>query len=138
MSGSNSSAPGSSARPEAVSFTVHSVASPDVADAARRTASGRWKMLAVLAVCAPPGLASYFTYFVVRPSARNNYGELITPPRELPDDLALRRLGGEPVPAASLRGQWLLVVVGGSGCDAHCEKQLFVQRQLRETLGRER
>jgi len=138
MSGSNSSAPGSGALPEAVSFTVHSVASPDAGDAARRTARGRLKMLAVLAVCAAPVIASYFTYFVIRPEGRSNYGELITPTRDLPADLALRRLDGSSVDPATLRGQWLLVVVGEAKCDARCEKQLYLQRQLRETLGGEK
>ena len=39
---------------------------------------------------------------------------------------------------AALRGQWLLAVVHGSDCPAACERQLFVQRQLREMLGKER
>ena len=138
MSGSNSSAPGSGATPEAVSFTVHSVASPELDEGVRRTSSGRLKMLAVLAVCAAPVIASYFTYFVIRPEARNNYAELITPTRDLPVDLPLRDLAGAGVKADSLRGQWLLVVVGAAGCDARCEKQLYIQRQLRETLGRDR
>jgi len=138
MSGSNSSAPASGAAPEAVSFTVHSVGSPEMADAARRTSRGRLKMLGVLAVCAAPVIASYFTYFVIRPEGRNNYGELITPPRDLPVDLPLRRLAGDSVAPATLRGQWLLVVVGAADCDARCEKQLYLQRQLRETLGREK
>src|ERR1700704_2861351 len=128
MSGSTSSAPGSAAMPDALSFTVHSVAPPELGDAARRTASGRLKMLAVLAVCAAPVIASYLTYFVIRPQARNNYGELITPPRDLPADLPLRRLSGDGVPSASLRGQWLLVVVGAAACDARCEAQLYLQR----------
>jgi len=138
MSGSNSSAPGSGAAPEGLSFTVHSVASPELDEGARRTSSGRLKMLAVLAVCAAPVIASYFTYFVIRPETRSNYGELVTPTRDLPVDLPLRDLAGASVKADSLRGQWLLVVVGGAGCDARCEKQLYIQRQLRETLGRER
>jgi cytochrome oxidase Cu insertion factor (SCO1/SenC/PrrC family) len=121
-----------------LSFTVHSVASPELDEGARRTSSGRLKMLAVLAVCAAPVIASYFTYFVIRPETRSNYGELVTPTRDLPVDLPLRDLAGASVKADSLRGQWLLVVVGGAGCDARCEKQLYIQRQLRETLGRER
>jgi hypothetical protein len=121
-----------------VSFTVHSVATPDIGDAARRTAHGRLKMLAVLAVCAAPVIASYYTYFVVRPEGRTNYAELITPPHELPADLALRSLGGERVDPATLKGQWLLVVVAAADCDARCEKQLYIQRQVRETLGRDK
>jgi hypothetical protein len=135
MSGSNSSAPGSSVAPEPLSFTVHSMPSPALGDTARRTAAGRLKMLAVLAVCAAPVVASYLTYFVFRPESRNNYSELITPPRELPDYLPLAGLAGEPVKPANLRGQWLLVVVGDAACDAGCEQNLLLQRQLRETLG---
>ncbi len=41
--------------------------------------AGRWKMLAVLAVCAAPIIASYLTYFVIQPTSRNNYGDLIDP-----------------------------------------------------------
>ena len=95
-------------------------------------------MLMVLAVCATPVIASYFTYFVIKPQARTNYSELITPTREMPEALAMGNLAGDSVTAASLHGQWLLVVVAGGACDALCEKQLYVQRQLRETLGREK
>lgn len=141
MSGSNSSAPGSdhSAASEPaspLSFTVHSMPSPDLS--ARRTASGRLKMLAVLGVCAAPVIASYFTYFVIRPEGRTNYSEFVTPPRALPDTLPLRNLAGEPVSAPSLHGQWLVVVVAGGACDMHCEAHLVLQRQLRETLGKEK
>ena len=141
MSGSKSSAPASDPRvgvdpASALGLTVHSMPTPDLTT--RRTASGRLKMLLVLAVCAAPVLASYFTYFVIRPQGRTNYSELITPPRELPKTLALRSLAGEPVAATRLHGQWLMVVVAGGACDAPCEKQLYLQRQLREPLGRER
>jgi cytochrome oxidase Cu insertion factor (SCO1/SenC/PrrC family) len=117
-------------------MTVHSMPTPDLSE--RRTASGRLKMLLVLLVCATPVIASYLTYFVIKPQGRTNYSELITPPRELPQSLALRNLAGEPVEATGLRGQWLLIVVAGGACDAACEKHLYIQRQLRETLGREK
>jgi len=133
MSGSNSSLRDAGA--EALTFTVHDVAPPDVAT--QRTRSGRLKMLLVLAVCAAPVIASYLTYFVVRPGARTNYGTLIDPPRPLPA-LPLRTLDGRPLAAATLKGQWLLVAVGPAACDAACEGRLFMQRQLREMLGRER
>jgi hypothetical protein len=122
-------------------MTVHSVATPDLSDPREaersRTRRGRVRMLLVLLVCAAPVIASYLAYFVVRPEGRTNYGELILPTRSLPA-LALRTLDGAEVPAASLRGQWLLVVVAPSTCGERCEAQLFMQRQLREMLGRER
>jgi hypothetical protein len=135
MSGSNSSARDAVAA-EPVSLTVHSVAAPDV-DGARRTRLGRLKMLAVLAVCASPVIASYLAYFVFKPEGRTNYGALILPTRPMPA-LPLTTLDGQPLAAASLKNQWLLVAVGPAGCDAACEKRLYMQRQLREMLGRER
>ena len=140
MSGSNSSAPNTSAAPaEPLTLTVHSVPVPEPAAAAhqRRTASGRLRMLLVLAVCAAPVVASYLSYFVLRPEGRSNYGALILPTRAMPA-LTLTTLAGQRVDAAALKGQWLLVAVGPSSCDAACEKRLYTQRQLREMLGRER
>jgi hypothetical protein len=50
----------------------------------------------------------------------------------------LQALDGRAVDAAALRGQWLLLALGGGACDAACDKRLYTQRQLREMLGRER
>ena len=120
-------------------LTVHSMPAPRLGDgSARRTSSGRWKMLLVLAVCTAPVIASYLTYFVIRPEGRSNYSELITPLRPIPADLPLVDLAGRPVAAETLKGQWLLVVVAGGACDTACERHLWLQRQLRETLGREK
>ena len=137
MSGSNSSVRDAAARAEAVGLTVHSMPAPELQSDARRTRVGRIKMLLVLLVCAAPVVASYFSYFVLRPQARSNYSSLVLPTRSLPA-LPLRTLGGKPVEAASLRGQWLLLAVGPAGCDQACQKRLYMQRQLREMLGRER
>ncbi len=107
-------------------------------EARRRTALGRAKMLLVLLVCAAPVVASYLTFYVLRPEGRSNYGTLIEPSRAVPADLPLTDLDGGRVSAASLKGQWLLVVVGRGGCDRDCEQRLFQQRQLREMTGRDR
>lgn len=118
-------------------MTVYDLGEAEPAAQQRRTSLGRWKMLLVLAVCAAPVVASYLTYFVIKPDGRTNYGALIQPTRSLPD-LTLHTLDGQAVPARSLRGQWLLVVVGPAACGAACEQRLYAQRQLREMLGRER
>ena len=91
MSGSKSS-DGSFARaaslpPEAraehpLGLTVHTL--PEAGEAvatAQRARHGRWKMLGVLLICAAPVVASYFTYYVIRPEGRRVYGELINPQR---------------------------------------------------------
>ncbi len=142
MSGFESSAPANAVAPEGaglLNFSVHSLPSPDaLARDPARTRRGRLQMLAVLLVCAAPVVASYLAYFVVRPQARSNYSELIVPPRPLPAALPLADLSGAAVSALSLRGQWLLVVVSGGACAAACERHLWLQRQLHESLGGEK
>jgi len=125
---------------EPLGLTVHSMPSPNQAlDGAegRRTVLGRWKMIAVMLMCAAPVIASYFTYYVIRPEGRSVYGELIDPQRTLPV-LTVADRAGAPVDLATLKGQWLLVAVADAACDALCEQQLYLQRQLRESLGREK
>ena len=147
MSGSKSS-DGSFARaaslpPEAraehpLGLTVHTL--PEAGEAvatAQRARHGRWKMLGVLLICAAPVLASYFTYYVIRPEGRRVYGELINPQRTVPA-LTASTLDGGAKRLESLKGQWLLVSVAGGDCDPACQKHLYLQRQLRESLGKEK
>jgi hypothetical protein len=117
-------------------LAVHDMSAPELAADPRR-AVGRLKMLLILLVSAAPVVAAYLAYFVVRPEGRTNYGELIDPPRPLPA-LNLATLDGQRFDPRSLHGQWLLVVVGPGDCTQACERRLFLQRQLREMLGRER
>ena len=107
---------------EPLHLTVHAMPHADVAgdEAQRRTLRGRAKMLLVLLACAAPVLASYFTFYVLRPEGRSNFATLIEPSRAVPADLRLTGLDGAVVSAASLRGQWLLIVVGRGGCDSDC------------------
>ena len=123
---------------EPLGLTVHSLPLPQeaVAGDSRRTAVGRWKMLAVLAVCAAPVVASYLTYYVIRPETQRNFGELV-PQRALPA-VSATNLDGASLPLQSLRGQWLLVSFAGGDCSAACERHLYLQRQLREGLGKDK
>ena len=116
-------------------LTVHTLPLPSEQGA--RNTAGRWKMMAVLLVCAAPVIASYFTYYVIRPEGRRNYGELVTPQRPLPA-MATADLNGTPGDLTSLKNQWLLISVAGAGCDAACQQRLYFQRQLRESLGKEK
>ena len=133
-----------SSRPELhpLGMAVHSLPQPGPVaaslQAAQRTRWGRWKMLLVLLVCAAPVVASYFTYYVVRPEGRRNFGELVQQ-QPMPEALMVRTLDGQHVPLTQWQGQWLLVSVGSAGaCDAACEERLYLQRQLREGLGRDK
>jgi hypothetical protein len=124
---------------EPLGLTVYSLPSPQEAAAAdgRRTRVGRLKMLIVLAICAAPVIASYFTYYVIRPQAARNFGTLVQPLRPLPD-IAATTLDGARVALPALKGQWLLVSVAGGACDPRCERNLYLQRQLRESLGKDK
>ncbi len=113
-------------------LTVHSLPTLDA-----RTSTGRWKMFAVLLICAAPVIASYLTYYVIRPSHTKSFGELVQPQRPMPD-LAATTLDGKVTTLSSLRGQWLLVSVSSGACAKPCPDHLYMQRQLRETLGKEK
>lgn len=125
--------------PHVLGLTVYDLPDPGaVADEdARRTAMGRLRMLVVLLVCAAPVVASYFTFYVLRPSSMRSYGELIQPVKQLPAVQAVN-LSGERMSLRSLKGQWLLVSVAPGSCNDACQQNLYLQRQIRAALGREK
>lgn len=102
-----------------------------------RTRSGRWMMLVVMLACLSPVLASYLTFYVLKPTGGNSYGHLnnpLGPAYEMPD-LQGQDAQGKPVSLRSLKGQWLLVSVSAGTCPKICQDHLYMQRQLREMLG---
>ena len=125
--------------PHPLGMTVYDMPSPaDVVQAdAKRTAMGRLRMLIVLLVCAAPVVVSYFTYYVVRPEGRRNFGDLIEPMRSLPD-VTVQALNGDVLQLPTLKGQWLLISVAGGDCQADCQHQLYLQRQILTGLGKDR
>ena len=126
------------ARDTLLDLTVHALPAVDqMATRGADSRSGRWKMLAVLLVCVSPVIASYVAYYVIRPEGRRNFGELIDPQRPMPA-IATQTLDGQTGQLTTLKNQWLLVSVAGGACDARCEKNLYFQHQLRESLGREK
>ena len=130
-------APNDSSSDQPLGLTVHSMPAPQDLDPAVSTPSGRWKMLMVLLVCAAPVVASYVTYYLIRPQARQNFGTLIDPQRPLPDMQAVE-MSGNQTNVRTLKGQWLLISVAGGACDAQCQHHLYMQRQLREGVGKEK
>ena len=120
-------------------MTVHSMPRPDspLSAAGLKRGGGRLKMIAVLLVCAAPVVASYITYYVIKPEGRQNFGELISPQRPLPD-IKVLDINGVVVGMQTLKGQWLLASVAGAGCDEACMQNLYFQRQMRESLGKEK
>lgn len=137
MSGSESFPAGGKSAPEALDLSVHAAHAPGELLQTQRTKRGRWTMIMVWLLCALPVIASYLSFYVWKPSGKA-YGDLIHPTLDIPTDLPLRTLASVPVAAAALKDQWLLVVVDSGSCTGTCEDRLFMQRQLREMLGKER
>jgi len=127
--------------PHPLEMTVHSMPQNNSSTSndamVQRTKTGRWKMFIVLILCASPVIASYITYYFIRPEGRRNFGELINPQRIVPN-LNAASLDGKNINLQTLTGQWMLVSVASGACDASCQKHLYLQRQLRESLGKEK
>ena len=98
--------------------------------------NGRWKLLALLLVCAAPIIASYFAYYIVKPSGRTNYGTLIDQRSHPMPALPSTTLDGRPETLEAYAGKWLMVKVGGGACAQECQAQLFAMRQLRTMQGK--
>jgi hypothetical protein len=91
----------------------------------------------VVAVCAAPMIASYFTYYVIKPESRNNYGALIDPRQYPIPDLGSSALDGGRAGLADYKGKWIMLQVDGGDCAAACRNKLFTMRQLRLMQGKE-
>jgi hypothetical protein len=110
-------------------------ASTPVARRSRR----QFLLLAVLFL--GPFIAAWLLYFYFpqwQPSGRINHGTLIDPARPLPalnfTDADGRNVAGTQI----LGGKWSLVYTGGEHCDESCMHELYMTRQVRTRLGRER
>jgi hypothetical protein len=97
---------------------------------------GRWKLLAVLAVCAAPMIFSYLTYYVIKPTGRTNYGELLDPRQHPIPALGATELDGKPAALDAFKGKWIMLQVGPGDCPKQCTDQLIAMRQLRLMQGK--
>ena len=89
--------------------------------------------------------AVFFLPFVVgsglfwldwRPAKFANHGELVQPPRALPES-GLRHADGRALPTAELRGRWLLAVAVNTTCDTPCQATLQQLGQVQLALNKE-
>lgn len=107
--------------------------------AQRQQASGRWKLFAIIAICATPMIASYLTYYVIKPQAKTNYGTFLSSDvHSIPAALNTTSLDGKATPLNTFEGKWILLQVDNGGCAEACRNKLYDMRQLRLTQGRER
>ena len=99
-------------------------------------ARGRWKLLAVLLVCASPLIFSYLTYYVIKPTGRTNYGALIDPRAHPIPALGTVGLDGKPLALDAYKGKWIMLQIGSGDCQQACKDQLVAMRQLRIMQGK--
>lgn len=71
-----------------------------------------------------------------RPAKFANHGELVQPPRALPES-GLRHADGRALPTAELRGKWLLAVAVDASCDDRCLATLQQLGQVQLALNKE-
>jgi cytochrome oxidase Cu insertion factor (SCO1/SenC/PrrC family) len=98
--------------------------------------AGRIKMILLFLVCAAPVIASYFTFYVIKPQSRINYGELVLPVAPVPP-APLKLLDGKPWDLGALKGKWIMLTVDGGACPKICVEKLYKMRQVRATLGKD-
>jgi len=93
-------------------------------------ARARRRLLLLFALSALPVALAYGLYFSGwRPASTGNYGELVQPPRPLPD-LTLTTLDGGTLRLEALRGKWLLVTFAAAECPSACEQNLDRMRRV--------
>lgn len=94
-------------------------------------------MFGVLAVCAAPMIASYLTYYVIKPQSRTNYGALIDPRAYPIPRLDTITLDGKPITLDTYKGKWIMLHVDDSTCLEECKKKMYDMRQLRLAQGKD-
>lgn len=115
---------------------VTGAAPPAAAGSTGRRRRGRITLIALLLLFSSPIAVSYYTYYVVRPDGRSNYGTLV-------EQTAVGAIGGEPVQGTTasleaLRGHWIMLVAAPAVCSERCREQLVQIRQIRLMTGKER
>lgn len=80
------------------------------------------------------GTSLYFSGW--RPEQFGNRGELIQPPRPMPE-AGLLQADGHPLPTAELRGKWLLMLPIEGSCGASCRESLQQMSQVHLALNKE-
>ncbi len=103
----------------------------------QRQHAGRWKLFAVIAICAAPLILSYLTYYVIKPEGRTNYGTLLDPRAYPMPDLGATTLDGKRSGLEAWKGKWIMLQVNPADCAEACKRKLYEMRQLRLTQGKE-
>jgi len=109
------------------------VTAPDIA---RRRA--RVALIGLAALFFVPLAVSFYLYYGTewRPSGGAQHGDLVEPPRPLPE-LSLAVPGGGLTQPGFLRDTWHIVYAGHGACGAGCRESLVKSRQVRLALDKD-
>ncbi|HEX9390555.1 MAG TPA: hypothetical protein VF928_04505 [Usitatibacteraceae bacterium] len=102
--------------------------------------SSRTKFVLIFLLFSIPFVGSTIAFVFWKPTATNNYGELLSPTVSLPETkLEVLDAGSAYTDdlTKSLRGKWLMLTHDSGACDPPCQKKLYAMRQSRLMLGRE-
>jgi hypothetical protein len=94
----------------------------------RSRRSTRLNLIAIATVGLLPFVGSYLLYWLWKPDAFVNYGELLAVP--LPELQAQTAL-------PQLKGKWAFLMVDSGACDDWCRRKLYIMRQVRLTQGKD-
>lgn len=98
---------------------------------------GRWKLFAVIAICAAPLVGSYLAYYVIKPTGRTNYGTILDPRAYPMPALGSTTLDGKPRSLDAYKGKWIMLQADGADCQDKCKRKLYAMRQLRLMQGKD-
>lgn len=105
--------------------------------AATAVKPARYTLALLLAVFVLPFLAGTSLFLSGwRPERFGNHGDLIQPPRPMPET-GLLRSDGLPLAGTDLRGHWLLVLTVNGACDGSCRESLQQMTQVHRALNKE-
>ena len=98
----------------------------------------RLGLIGLAALFFVPLALSFYLYYGTswRPTGTTQHGELIQPPRPLPD-VALALADGDRAGPELLRGEWQLLYLGPGDCPAACREMLVRMRQVRLALDKD-
>ncbi len=94
----------------------------------------RYMPLIIAAVFIAPMLTAWIAHTAWHPKLMN-YGELVE--SDAPTFNELHDAAGHPVGLDSMHGKWLLVTVTEGICDAGCQHNVYLARQVRLAQGRD-
>ena len=96
-----------------------------------------WALLALFGISYIAAWVFYMSDDMLGMSKTSNYGELVSPVQPI-GAIALQRMDGSQLNTKELRGKWLLISVGDSGCEQSCQENFYKMRQIRRAMAKDR